>query len=97
MDRRIECVPSTLHGCIMYLENGVVHCIWMDEESFSHCNLVDFPHYILIISTHIYTKIIHVNHDPLLLIKNSHKQLDLSKVPQTSKDNNTQQKKKNQF
>lgn len=57
----MECVPSTLHGCVKYLEDGVAHCIWMDEEPFSHCNLVDLPNDPILPSTYIFLKIIHID------------------------------------
>lgn len=57
----MQCVPSTLHGCLKYIENEKVHYVWMNEEPFIHCNNVELSYGDILPSTHIYHKIIHVN------------------------------------
>lgn len=59
----MECVPSTLHGCIKYLEDGVVHCIWMDKKPFNHCNMANLPNGPILPSTHIFPKTIPLKFD----------------------------------
>lgn len=62
--REMECVPHTLHGCVKYLEDGMVNCVWMDEEPFSHCNLIDLPDGPILLSTHIFLETILLDLDP---------------------------------
>lgn len=56
-------MPSTLHGCVKYFKDGIGHCIWMDEEPFSHCNMVNLPNGLILPSTHIFPKTIPFEHD----------------------------------
>lgn len=93
----MECVPSTLYGCVEYLEDDMVYYIWIDDQPFSHFNLVDPPNGPILPSTHIFLEIIHTNQDPLSLgttinetskevkLKSSNK-IVLTKIEQNSLD-----------
>lgn len=59
----MECVLSTLYGCIKYLEDVVVHYVWMDEEPFSNYNFMDIPDGHILPSTHIFLEIIPIDLD----------------------------------
>lgn len=59
----MECVPSTLHGCVKYLEDCVVHYVWMDKKPFNHYNMVNLPNGPILASTHIFPKTIPLEHD----------------------------------
>lgn len=60
----MECVPSTLHECVKYLEDGMVHYVCMDEETFSHYNLIDLLDGAILTSTNIFLEIIPLDLDP---------------------------------
>lgn len=61
----MECVPSTLHGCVKYLEEGIVHYVWMDEEPFNHCNMENLSDGPILSSIHIFFETIPLEHDSL--------------------------------
>ena len=59
----MECVTSTLHGCVKYLEDNVVYYVWMDKEPFNHCNMANLLDGPILPSTHIFPKTISLEHD----------------------------------
>jgi len=51
----MQCVPSTYHNYLKYIQDGVVHYVLGDENPYSHCNHTHISGEIALPSTHYFT------------------------------------------